>query len=95
LRANRFRGGDFVIFHQDEEDPENWFIEKAAKGKGWEVRIKEEVQSGVLFNNSKLAREIAASVAYTKPSGRMLVAGKPTKFEKRILWGLLTNNLRN
>lgn len=89
------KSGDHVVMHQDEETPENWYLEKVGKGKGWEIRGKADENSALLFNNAKLAREIAGSVEFKKISGRMLVAGQPTKYEKRQLWGVLTVNLKN
>jgi hypothetical protein len=86
--------GDQIIIHQDEEDPENWFLEKV-KQKGFTLRDKENVTKGLLFNNTTLARAIGASVSFTGQSGRILIAGKPTEFEKRKLWGLLTSSLKN
>lgn len=86
--------GDQVLFHQDEEDPENWYIEKVDKN-GFEVRIKAAIGKGVLFNNTALARQIFSSVLFNGLSGKCLLAGQPTEFKKRKLFGLITSNLRN
>jgi hypothetical protein len=88
------KGGDYVVFHQEEGEEGNWYIEKV-KGSGFEVREKETVGKGVLFNNTGLAKQIAASVAFEGTSGKVLVAGQPTVYEKRKLFGVLTGTLRN
>jgi hypothetical protein len=86
--------GDSVVFHQDQEDEQNWYLEKV-KEKGFSVRKKENVTKGVIFNNTTLARAIAKSVAFEGASGRLLVAGKFTEFQRRKLWGIITTSLRN
>lgn len=78
---------DQVVFLQDEETPENWYLEKV-KDKGFTCRIKENVTSGRLFNNVSIARQIGISVKIDG-SYRILIAGEPTKVGKRILHGLI------
>lgn len=87
------KAGDLVVLHQDESEKENWYMEKVAK-KGFSLRAK-SAQTGLVFNNSSLARSVFESVELDKTSGRIFIAGKPTEFEKRKLWGLLTASLRN
>jgi hypothetical protein len=84
---------DMIVIHQDEEAPENWYLEKV-KAKGFPLRKKDNVSAGLFFNNSALVKSIAESVNYKEKSGRLLIAGKPTKLDKRILWGLLTISLK-
>lgn len=79
------KNNDQVAFHQDEDAPENWYIEKVKTG-GFVVRTKDE--GPILFNNSALARQIGEALSISG-SYRMLVAGEPTKVEKRNLYGLL------
>ncbi len=84
------KSGDSVLISQDEENPEDWYIEKVENG--FVVRNKVNVGTGVLFNNATIVRAIAESVG-CKKSGRILVAGVPTEFEGRTLFGLLTSSL--
>jgi hypothetical protein len=86
--------GDHVMFHQDEEDPANWYAEKVKEG-GFVLRIKPGVGKGLYFNNTSLARSIFASVGYAAVSGQVRVAGQPTKVEKHKLFALLTAGLQN
>lgn len=88
------KDGDQVILHQDDEDPINWYIEKVKDG-GFILRQKESTGQALLFNNSTLAKHIAASVEFTGKSGKVIVAGEPTLFQKRKLFGLLTSYLVN
>lgn len=88
------KAGDAVTFHQDEEDTGNWFIEKVREG-GFLLRNKDEKVSTLFFNNVSMAKEIFKSVDYQQISGRLLVAGKPTKVAKQTLFGLLTGTLVN
>lgn len=87
--------GDHVLFHQDEDEPTDWYFEKAsAKQKAFALR---GVKSGLslLFNNSVLARQIAESVAFKDTAGKCLIAGEPTEFKKRQLFGIITGSLIN
>ncbi len=81
------KNGDGIVFHQDEKTPQNFYLEKA-KDKGFVLREKVNINSGVLFNNSSLARVIGETMK-TKESFRLLIAGQPTEMEKRKLWGLI------
>lgn len=88
------KNNDQIVIHQDEEDKENWYIEKV-KSKGFVVRNKEAVTAGVLFNNVTLARAIAESVDFKGKSGKALIAGKPTILDKRKLWGIILSGFTN
>lgn len=85
--------GDFIQFLQDEEEPENWFIEKV-KDTGFQLRGKGDEKSALSFNNTTMVRKIFDSVAYVKEAGRLLL-GEPVKFEKRTLRTLITLCLKN
>lgn len=88
--------GDQIIIHQDEDEEADWYLEKVEE-KGFVLRSKENVSSGLLFNNTALVRAIAASVEFTDNGGKALIGGTPTEMEKgkRKLWGILTTSLRN
>lgn len=81
-----------VVIYQDEQEPEDWYIE-VVKGGGFVLSGRER-QGECVFNNTVIARKIAESVGYTARNGRMLIAGKPTKIGDRLLWGILTINLK-
>jgi hypothetical protein len=85
---------ELVVLHQDEEEPTDWYIEKV-KEKGFKLRFKDNVGSGLFFNSAPLAKAIADSVEFNGKGGKVLVAGKPTDFQKRKLFGLLTGGLKN
>jgi hypothetical protein len=83
---------DQVKFHQDEDEPGDWYIEKVKNG-GFEVR---EVANGAMvFNNTAICKKIAESVEFSGRSGKCLVAGKPTELKGRTLWGVITRTLNN
>lgn len=88
------KNNDQVVIHQDQEDKGNWYIEKV-KAKGFIVRNKEAITSGVLFNNTTLARAIGESVDFKGKSGKALIAGQPTMQDKRKLWGLILSGFTN
>lgn len=81
-----------IVILQDEQEPEDWYLE-IVKVSGFVIRNRER-QSEYVFNNTVIARMIADSVGYTARNGRMLIAGKPTKIGDRLLWGILTINLK-
>lgn len=84
---------DQVVIHQDEEDQENWYLEKV-KEKGFTCRNQKALGKGLVFNNTSLVRSICASVEHEENGGRILIAGKPTMVEKRKLWGLIVTSLK-
>lgn len=81
-----------VVIHQDEQEPEDWYLE-VVKTNGFIISNRER-QGEYVFNNTVIARKVAESVGYTARNGRMLIAGKPTKIGDRLLWGILTINLK-
>lgn len=84
---------DKVVVYQDEEEPENWYIE-VVKDRGFPVRYNKRWEN-YKFNNVKVARKIAESVCFSGKTGRMLIAKQPTKIGDRTLWGILTISLNN
>ena len=88
----KLKAGNQVQFHQDEETPTDWYLEKVKSG-GFDLRDKKG--SGLLFFNSvATVRALFASVEFAKSSGRILIGGD-IDFEKRTLTTLITANLTN
>ena len=85
------KSGDMVQFHQDEDSPEDWYIEKV-KGNGFVLR--EAGKSSLCFNSKPLALSIFESVAYEKPTGRMPI-GEEYIHGKSHLWAVITAKLLN
>jgi hypothetical protein len=83
--------GDQIQFHQDEDEPLDWYIEKVKKD-GFVIRFKENVGKGFLFNSSKLARKIFDSVNCTEKSGRIFI-GEEIIEGKQKLFTLVTAHL--
>lgn len=81
--------GDHFVILQDEQEPENWYIQKVDDG-GFVLRSK--TPSGFCIQNASLVRAIMDSIgANTDKTVRMLLAGQPTKDGKQLYWGILTN----
>lgn len=78
---------DQVQLLQDQEDPEVWYIEKVKSG-GFSLRGKGDAQL-LSFNSSPLIRMLSDSIGATAGNIGYLIAGQPTKFEKRTFHGLL------
>jgi hypothetical protein len=83
--------GELLCFHQDEEEEQDWYIEKVKEG-GFYFR---EYKSGFMVNSTALVRKIFESVVFERESGRILLAGQPTKLGARTMHGLLVNCLKN
>lgn len=81
------KANDQIIFCQDEDDKGNWYLE-IVKEKGFSVREKGNVTTGLFFNNCHLARTLSGT---PEGSHKFLIAGKPTIEKKRILWGLISS----
>ena len=83
--------GDRVSFHQDEEEPTDWYLEVTKNG--FELRAKANVTKGMLFNSSVMARELVYSVQEVQ-SGRVLISSQPISVNKKTLWPLITASLK-
>jgi hypothetical protein len=87
------KAGDKIKFLQDEEEEGDWYIEKVKEG-GFVLRTTKNATS-LCFNSTPMAKKIADSVVFEGRSGRCLIAGQPTELNKRKLFGILTNSLKN
>jgi hypothetical protein len=76
--------GDQVQILQDEDDPDNWYMEKVADG-GFPLRSGDKKNGGLVFNNRGVARAINDELPYC----RILIAGERTIVEGRTIWGLI------
>lgn len=79
--------GDRVSFHQDEDEPADWYLEVTPDG--FELREKVNVTKGMLFNSSVMARALVYSVREVQ-SGRVHIAPEPITVNKKTLWPLIT-----
>lgn len=88
----KLKVGDKLSFHQDEETPGDWYL-LAGDSKGFEMKEQKKVKNGLTFNNSSLARKIAASVEFAGRSGHILLGIEPVVFESKKYWPLITSAL--
>lgn len=83
----KLEAGKQIKLHQDEEDETCWYLE-LVKDKGFLLKTGTGGnKGGFAFASSALARQITESL---DGGGSMLIAGKPTDFKGRTLWGLLS-----
>lgn len=82
------KNADRLLILQDEDDPENWYIEKAATG--FVLREKIKITKGLVFFNTSVAKKLQSSLGIKKDGFRMLLSGQPTLVGKRKLFGLLS-----
>ena len=83
----KLKPGDQVQIVQDEDEADNWYIEKVKSG-GYTLRSKGDAPT-LYFNSAPLAKVIAEFMDIDGTSCRIPVAGQPTDFEKRKFYGLL------
>ncbi len=82
---------DQLQFHQDEEDPVNWYVE-VVKKDCFPVRTC-SAGNGFLFNASQLKQLLFQSINYTGDSGRIYI-GETIDHQKSKLHTLLTAKLK-
>lgn len=88
------KAGDQVQFLQDEEDPENWYLE-IVKKDGFPLRESYNADlSGLLTNASGVRHHLFNSVAYLGAQGRVYI-GEQIENQKRTFYALITGFLRN
>jgi hypothetical protein len=51
------KAGDQIQFLQDENEPENWYMEKV-KSEGFALRANSNITPGLLFNNTSIGRKV-------------------------------------
>lgn len=85
--------GDRLSLQQDQEDPENWYIE-IGKKTGFILRANGGLDSVLVFTSIAIARQIFSSVGFNGSYGRVLLAGQPTLIGKRTLHGLIVSRLK-
>lgn len=85
--------GDKVSLHQDEDEPGDWYL-LIKDDKGFELRAKENVTNGLLFNNTSLARQIAESCECIDKSATLSFAKEPVKHDKKNYWPIITAALK-
>lgn len=84
---------DQVVILQDEDNPEDWYLE-VVSDKGFVVRCC-KTWSNYKFNSTIISRKISESVGFKGRTGKMLIAGIPTRVDGRTLWGILTISLKS
>jgi hypothetical protein len=85
--------GDQIQFHQDADNEETWYLE-VVTDSGFILRKKDNVTSGLLFNNTQMVRKIFQSMAYVENGGRILI-GEVIENKKQKLITLVTASLKN
>lgn len=89
----KLAAADQLVFLQDEDEPGDWYLE-IVKKDGFPLRVKEN-QPGMFSQSVSIVRNIYVSMEYKKLSGIIRIAKEPVKLDKRLLWPLLTTNLKN
>ena len=87
------KAGDQVQFCQDEDEPENWYVEVVKKG-GFPLRDAYGNGGGLLTNASGIKRLLFESVNYLGGSGTLPI-GEQVLHPKRTFYTLITGFLRN
>ncbi|SHN45877.1 hypothetical protein [Chitinophaga sp. CF418] len=85
-----------VSFHQDEDDPESWYLEVLPEGKtGFPLRQKPKLGvRGVLFACKSLVKRIADAVGMEGHKGKILVGKESVTINGKTLWPLVTASLK-
>lgn len=91
-----------ILVHQDEENPDQWYLENTTDPTGFTVRNKPNPQSKqklYCFNASTITREIFASQKWKDvKSARVTIAPEPTVIKdqksERKLFGIITVKAR-
>ena len=84
--------GSQLQFNQDQDNPENWFME-VVKKDGFTVREASSSSSGLLFNAASIKRMIFESLNYQGENARIYL-GEEVQYQKRILYTLVTAKLK-
>lgn len=61
-RLLELKDGDYIVFHQDRNEPSSWWIEKSTPGKGIKVRSTKSGSKALLANWSIVVKAFLSSV---------------------------------
>ena len=87
--------GDSVEFHQDEDNPKDWFISKAIEN-GFKCRLKKELSNSVMFNSTGMVRTFFKSIDFNETSGKMIVGKEITDLPadpSMPIWSIITKSI--
>lgn len=86
----KVKHGDFVILHQDEAEPVDWFIQKV-KSDGYTLRGKDGIEAPLCFNNTALSKIMLDCIEFPENTTniKFRVTNEATEFEKDKIYGIL------
>ena len=87
-----FKKGDKVIILQDEENPEDWYINKTQSKSGFALRIQDD-QKGVTFNCSFIVKRILDSLGFEGKSCSMPISKNPIDNNGEKYYLIITSNI--
>lgn len=87
--------GDTVEFHQDEDEPSDWYISKSKSGFLIRNKAKgDDATSGTMFNNSALANLIFSTIDAPALMGSCLIGAEPQKEGNVEYWPIITASIK-
>lgn len=88
VAATGYGGGDLIALHQDNDNPEDWYISLAEQG--FELRAKDPSGS-LAFNNAAMANTFLDALGIEEKSASFLIAGTPEIEDEVSYWAILTS----
>jgi hypothetical protein len=88
----KLKAGDHVQFHQDEDEPSEWYVQKTKGKEGFRLRLTSR-NNYLALNSSFMVQTIYDSVNYTGINGKIIIGDKIQDYGD--MWTLVTLVLRN
>ena len=79
--------GDLIVLHQDEDIPENWYLEKV-KSDGFALRSKADTTFPMMMNNAALLHEMISSVEFPEKAVgcKLIITDEAHVIDRRKLY---------
>ena len=88
----KIKAGDHVQFHQDEDDPSDWYVQKTKGKEGFKLRLTSR-NNYLALNSSFMVQTIYDSVGFTGINGKVLIGEKADGHAD--MWTMVTLALSN
>lgn len=90
----KLKADDHVVFLQDEDAPDNWYITMSDKDKGFKLREDYGNKKRVMTNCSKAAKLILHQAKIAAASGTFLISREPLMLDKKLYWLIILSSCK-
>lgn len=90
------QAGDRINFSQDPDEPADWYLSKAKKDEGVQLRVNNTASQGgsLLFNSANFVEAILNSIEFKENTGSMKIADESEQIGGVEVWPVITRSIK-